>query len=132
MPAISLGLSMSLCLVTRLTRASMLEVLGMEYIIVARAKGLSEAKVVYKHALKNALLPVVTVIGMNFGFMLAGAVLTETVFGWPGLGRLMYEAINARDYPVLMGMFVVISIFVIIVNILTDIVYFLLDPRIKY
>jgi ABC-type dipeptide/oligopeptide/nickel transport system permease component len=75
---------------------------------------------------------VVTVIGMNFGFMLAGAVLTETVFGWPGLGRLMYEAINARDYPVLMGMFVVISISVIIVNILTDLVYALLDPRIKY
>jgi ABC-type dipeptide/oligopeptide/nickel transport system permease component len=132
MPAISLGASMSLCLVARLTRASMIEVLEMDYITVARAKGLAESKVVYKHALKNALLPVVTVIGMNFGFMLAGAVLTETVFGWPGLGRLMYEAINARDYPVLMGMFVVISISVIIVNILTDLVYALLDPRIKY
>lgn len=132
LPVISLGTSMSLCLITRLTRASMLEVLGMDYITTARAKGLAENSVVYKHALKNALLPVVTVIGMNFGFMLAGAVLTETVFGWPGLGRLMFEAINARDYPVLMGMFVVISVFVITVNIITDILYSFLDPRIKY
>jgi peptide/nickel transport system permease protein len=110
----------------------MLEALHEDYILTAYSKGLSERRIMYRHALKNALLPVVTVVGMNFGFMIAGAVLVETVYSWPGLGRLMYDSIYTRDYPVLMGLFIVISISVIIVNLVTDIVYGLLDPRIRH
>ena len=109
----------------------MIEVMSQDYIRTARAKGLSERAVFYKHALRNALIPLVTITGLNFGFLLAGAVLTETVYAWPGLGRLMYDSIYARDYPVLMGMFVVISVMVIVVNFVTDIVYSVLDPRIR-
>jgi len=130
LPAFTLGLGY-LAVDVRFTRASMLEVMSQDYIRTARAKGLSERAVFYKHALRNALIPLVTVTGLNFGFLLAGAVLTETVFAWPGLGRLMYSSIYARDYPVLMGMFVVISVLVIAVNLLTDIVYSILDPRIR-
>jgi peptide/nickel transport system permease protein len=85
----------------------------------------------YKHALRNALLPLVTLTGLNFGFLLAGAVLTETVFAWPGLGRLMYDSIYTRDYPVLMGMFILISVGVILANLVTDLLYSVLDPRIR-
>lgn len=116
---------------SRFTRASMLEVLDQDYIAVARAKGLPERTVVYKHALRNALLPVVTLIGMNFGVAFAGAVLTETVFAWPGLGRLMLDGIYSRDYPLLMGMFIVISVMVVFANLITDILYSILDPRIR-
>lgn len=130
LPAFALGLSY-LAMNTRFTRASMLEVLGQDYVRTARAKGLSERKVIYKHALRNALLPLVTLTGLNFGFLLAGAVLTETVFAWPGLGRLMYDSIYTRDYPVLMGMFIFISAMVIVVNLITDIFYSVLDPRIR-
>lgn len=130
LPAFALGLSY-LAINTRFTRASMLEVLGQDYVRTARAKGLSERKVIYKHALRNALLPLVTLTGLNFGFLLAGAVLTETVFAWPGLGRLMYDSIYTRDYPVLMGMFIFISAMVIVVNLITDIFYSVLDPRIR-
>jgi peptide/nickel transport system permease protein len=130
LPAFTLGLGY-LAVDVRFTRASMLEVMAQDYIRTARAKGLSERAVFYKHALRNALIPLVTITGLNFGFLLAGAVLTETVFAWPGLGRLMYDSIYARDYPVLMGMFVVISVMVIIVNLITDIVYSALDPRIR-
>ena len=110
----------------------MLEVVGQEYIKVARAKGLSERTVLFKHALRNALLPVVTVIGLEFRTLIAGAVLTETVFAWPGLGRLTFDAIHARDYPLLMGMFIFICIVVIVGNLVTDLLYAVLDPRIRY
>ena len=99
--------------------------------MTARSKGLSENTVLFKHALRNALLPVVTVMSMNLGIMFGGAVLTETVFAWPGVGRLMYESIFARDYPVIMGTFVIVSIMVITINLLTDIVYSVLDPRVR-
>ena len=122
----------NLALILRLTRGSLLEVVGQEYIKVARSKGLSETTVMVKHALRNALLPVVTVIGLEFRALIAGAVLTETVFAWPGLGRLTFDAINARDYPLLMGMFIFISLLVAIGNLVTDLLYALLDPRIRY
>jgi peptide/nickel transport system permease protein len=131
LPVLTLTLY-NIALIIRLTRASMLQVVGQEYIKVAYAKGLSETVVLLKHALRNALLPVVTVIGLEFRTLIAGAVLTETVFAWPGLGRLTFDAIGARDYPLLMGMFLFISLLVIIGNLLTDIVYALLDPRIRY
>ena len=130
LPGFALGLSY-LAVNTRFTRASMIEVMGQDYIRTARAKGLSERRVIYKLALRNALLPFVTLTGLNFGFLLAGAVLTETVFAWPGLGRLMYDFIYTRDYPLLMGMFVFISAVVIIANLITDIFYSILDPRIR-
>jgi peptide/nickel transport system permease protein len=121
-----------LALIFRLTRIKMQETLSLDFIVTARAKGAPEGRVVYGHALRNALLPVVTVIGMNFGFMLAGSVLTETVFAWPGMGRLLYEAIQARDYPVLMGLFTVLSLMVIAANVVTDLVYAAIDPRVVY
>jgi peptide/nickel transport system permease protein len=130
LPAFTLGLGY-LAVDLRFTRSSMIEVMSQDYIRTARAKGLSERAVFYKHALRNALIPLVTITGLNFGFLLAGAVLTETVYAWPGLGRLMYDSIYARDYPVLMGMFVVISVMVILVNFVTDIAYSVLDPRIR-
>ena len=130
LPAFALGLSY-LAINTRFTRASMIEVMSEDYIRSARAKGLSEGTVTYKHALRNALLPLVTMTGLNFGFLLTGAVLTETVFAWPGLGRLMYDSIYTRDYPVLMGMFILISVGVILANLVTDILYSVLDPRIR-
>ncbi len=122
----------NLALVFRLTRVKMQETLALDFITTARAKGLAESRVVLVHALRNALLPVITVIGLNFGFMLAGSVLTETVFAWPGMGRLLYEAIGARDYPVLMGLFTVLSVMVIAANVLTDIAYAIVDPRVVY
>jgi ABC-type dipeptide/oligopeptide/nickel transport system permease component len=123
---------LNLALIQRLTRASMIEVLGQDYVKVARAKGLRESTVLIRHALRNALLPVVTVIGLEFRALIAGAVLTETVFAWPGLGRLTFDAIGTRDYPLLMGMFLFICVLVIIGNLITDILYALLDPRIRY
>lgn len=119
-----------LALIFRLTRVKMQETLTLDFITTARAKGVSENKVVYSHALRNAILPVVTIIGLNFGFMLAGSVLTETVFAWPGTGRLMYEAIMARDYPLLLGLFTFLSVMVIVANIATDVIYALIDPRV--
>ncbi|MFN0160110.1 MAG: ABC transporter permease [Burkholderiales bacterium] len=121
-----------LALMFRLTRVKMQDVLAQDYIQTARAKGLSEAQTVFHHALRNAMLPIITVLGLNFGFMLAGSVLTETVFAWPGTGRLLYEAIVARDYPVLMGLFVCLSTMVVLVNVATDIAYALIDPRVVY
>ena len=131
LPSFALGCNY-LALVTRLTRASMLEVLNQDYIVTARAKGLRRKTIFYKHALRNALLPVVTVTGLSIAFVFAGAVLTETVFGWPGLGRLMFNSIGARDYPLLMGLFIFISIAVVVTNLATDIIYCYVDPRIKY
>lgn len=121
-----------LTLIYRLTRVKMQETLALDYITTARAKGLTAGRVAWGHALPNAMMPIVTVIGLNFGFMLAGSVLTETVFAWPGTGRLLYEAIMARDYQVLLGLFTVLSIMVILANVLTDVIYALLDPRVLY
>lgn len=116
----------------RLTRASVIEIMREDFITTARAIGYSENVVFLKHALRNALLPAVTVAGLSLSFVFAGALLTETVFGWPGLGRLMYEGVLKRDYPVLMGVFIVTSALVLIVGILTDLVYAALDPRVSY
>jgi peptide/nickel transport system permease protein len=109
-----------------------MEVMKEDFINTARAKGLSEGGVFIKHALRNALLPTVTVAGMYLGLMFSGAILTETIFSWPGIGRLMFEATINRDFPVLMGSFVIVSIAVIIATLITDLVYALLDPRIRY
>jgi peptide/nickel transport system permease protein len=115
---------------SRLTRANMLDVLGSDYIRTARAKGLSERAVFYQHALKNAVLPVVTYAGLQFSQLFAGAVLVETVFNWPGLGRLAYESILRRDHPTMLGLLFFSALIVIVINILTDLSYRLIDPRI--
>jgi peptide/nickel transport system permease protein len=131
LPTITLTI-FNLALIARVTRANMINVLRMEYITYARSKGVPEKNVVLVHALKNAILPVITVIGLNLRTLIAGAVLTETVFAWPGIGRLTYDAIFSRDYPVLMGILVIIGITVVVANILTDIAYSWLDPRVRY
>ncbi len=131
LPALTLSF-FNLALIARLTRANMLQVLRLEYIIFARSKGLKEDVVIFRHALKNAFLPVVTIIGLNIRTMVTGAVLTETVFAWPALGRLTYDAIFARDYPILMGMFIFVGVIVVIANLLTDLCYAYLDPRIRF
>ncbi|MBI2131569.1 MAG: ABC transporter permease [Candidatus Tectomicrobia bacterium] len=131
LPALALSVRF-LALNSRISRASMLEVLRQEYIVAARAKGLSEGKVVYFHALRNSLIPIVTVIGFNFGFLLAGSALVETVFAWPGIGRLLYDSIFNRDYPVIMGIFLVVCSGIVVVNLLTDIAYAYLDPRVRF
>jgi peptide/nickel transport system permease protein len=131
LPALTLAI-VQIAQIMRLTRAEMLNVLGENFITTARAKGVSERRVLYGHALRNALLPVATIIGSDLGMLLSGAVLTETVFAYPGLGRLTLEVLAARDYPVLMGLFLLISISVVVINFLTDITYPLIDPRIKY
>ena len=130
LPAITLGV-IYLAQYSRLSRASMLEVLQSDYVRTARAKGLAERRVVYKHALRNAVIPVVTVAGLQFGQMLSGALLVETVFNWPGLGRLAADSVFQRDAPVLLGILILSSTLVVIINILTDILYRLIDPRIR-
>jgi peptide/nickel transport system permease protein len=131
LPALTLGLATA-ALIARITRSSMLEVLRQDYITTARSKGLVERVVTYKHALKNALIPVVTVMGLQFGTLLGGAVLTETVFSWPGIGRLMVDSILARDYPVVQGAVLLLAVFFVMINLVVDIVYAFLDPRISY
>ncbi len=116
---------------SRLSRTSMIDALRADYIRTARAKGLSETVVVFKHALRNALIPVVTMVGLQFGHLFAGAVLVETVFGWPGLGRLVFESILRRDYPTLLGVLFFSALLVMLANIATDIAYRLVDPRIR-
>jgi len=116
---------------SRLSRASMLEVIGSDYIRTARAKGLPERKVIFKHALRNAILPILTMAGLQLGRLLAGAVLVETVFSWPGMGRLMFDGILRRDYPLIMGVMFFSSVVVIMVNLITDVLYGVLDPRIR-
>jgi peptide/nickel transport system permease protein len=111
-------------------RGSMLDVLREDYIRTARAKGLPESRVILKHALRNAALPVVTIIGLDLPFLLGGAVIVETIFSWPGMGRLMVDAIYARDYPVVLAINFVVAAIVIVANLLTDIAYGILDPRI--
>ncbi len=131
LPALTLGLGFS-AILTRMIRAGMIDELQEDYIKTARAKGLSEIRVYLKHALKNSLIPVITVLGLQFGTLLAGAIITETIFSWPGIGRLTVQAINARDYPLVQGCILVIALTYVGANLLTDLVYGLLDPRIKY
>ncbi|MBI3423193.1 MAG: ABC transporter permease [Acidobacteria bacterium] len=130
LPAVTMGAALS-AILTRMVRSSVIEELGEDYVRTARAKGLSENWVIYKHVLKNGLIPVVTVLGLQFGVLLAGAIITETIFSWPGLGRLTVDAINARDYPLVQGCILMIAVTYIAANLLTDLAYRLLDPRIK-
>ena len=131
LPAITLG-TIPLAILARITRSAMLEVLSQDYIRTARAKGLLERWVIFKHALKNALLPVVTIIGLQFGTLLGGAILTETIFSWPGIGSWIYEGILARDYPVVQGGVVFVAVAFVLINLLVDLSYAFLDPRIQY
>lgn len=131
LPAITVG-TIPLAIIARITRSAMLEVLSQDYIRTARAKGLTERWVILKHALKNALLPVVTIVGLQFGTLLSGAILTETIFSWPGIGSWIYEGILARDYPVVQGGVVFVAIVFVLINLLVDVSYVFLDPRIQY
>jgi peptide/nickel transport system permease protein len=131
LPAIALG-SASAAVIARMTRASMLEVTRQDYIRTARATGYAERVVIFRHALKNAMIPVLTVFGLEFGYMLGGAVLTETVFSLPGIGRLLVEGIFMRDYPVVQGAMMVVGTTFVLVNLLTDVAYAFFDPRIRY
>lgn len=131
LPAFSLGIG-SMAIIARMTRSAMLEVLSQDYIRTARAKGVVWNRVVLKHAFRNAMVPVVTVGGLQFGTLMAGAVLTETVFTWPGIGRLLVDSILARDYPVVQGAVLLIATSFIVINIVVDTLYGLIDPRIRY
>ncbi|MFZ5824159.1 MAG: ABC transporter permease [Bacillota bacterium] len=131
LPAFALA-TIPLSIIARITRSSMLEVLNLDYIRTARAKGLSWGRVNFRHALKNALLPVVTIIGLQVGLLLGGAVLTETIFSWPGIGRFIVMAIESRDYPVVQGGIAMITLAMILINLLVDMLYTLIDPRIRY
>ena len=130
MPTITLGV-FSMALVSRMTRSTMLDSLMQDYVRTARAKGVNARVVVYKHALRNAFIPVLTVIGLQFGTLLGGAVLTETVFAWPGLGRLLVDSINARDFPMVQGIVLTFAAMFIVVNIITDLLYSVVDPRVR-
>jgi peptide/nickel transport system permease protein/oligopeptide transport system permease protein len=131
LPTLSLA-AFSVALIARMTRSAMLDVLRTNYVRTARAKGLVEGAIVYGHALRNALLPIVTVVGHQFGTLLGGAVLTETVFGWPGMGQLLVDALFARDYPVVQGIVLTFSALFILVNLAVDVLYGVIDPRIHY
>ena len=131
LPALALA-TIPLAVIARMTRASMLEVLSREYIRTAEAKGLSRRVVIMRHALRNALLPVLTVVGLQVGRLLAGAILTETIFSWPGIGLWVYESIESRDYAIVQGVSLFIAVIVVGVNLLTDVLYAAVDPRIKY
>lgn len=131
LPSLTLA-ALMVAFIARMTRASMMEVLSQDYTTTARSKGLKEQVVIIKHALKNALIPIITVVGLQFGVLLGGAVLTETVFAWPGLGRLIVDSILARDYPVIQGAILVFGLLYILVNLIVDLVYAFVDPRIRY
>lgn len=131
LPAITLG-TFSLARNARLVRSSLLEVLGLDYIKTARAKGLSESLVVYRHALKNALIPVVTIFGLEFGTLLGGAIITETVFAWPGVGRMIILAIQQRDFPLVVGSVMILAMMFVLLNLIVDILYGIIDPRVRY
>lgn len=131
LPSVTLA-SFVVAFIARMTRATMLEVLSQDYTTTARSKGLKERVVIVKHALKNALIPIITVVGLQFGLLLGGAVLTETVFAWPGLGRLIVDSILARDYPVIQGAILIFGLLYILVNLTVDVIYAFVDPRIRY
>jgi peptide/nickel transport system permease protein len=131
LPSLALA-TIPMAIIARITRSSMLEVMRADFIRTARAKGLSQFLVVYKHALKNSLIPVVTVVGIQSGLLLGGAVLTETIFAWPGVGRYIYDAIGFRDYPVIQSGILVIAFIFVMINLVVDLLYSWIDPRIRY
>ena len=131
LPAATLATG-SLAVITRLTRSSMLEVMSADYVRTARAKGLRERTVMLRHALRTSIIPVITVLGLQFGFMLSGAIIVETVFVWPGVGRLAIDAIVARDFPLVQGISLLVAVGFVFINLLVDILYTFVDPRIKY
>jgi peptide/nickel transport system permease protein len=131
LPSLTLA-TVPIAVIARMTRSSLLEVLRQEYIVTARSKGLHEWVVVSRHALRNALIPILTVGGLQFGLLLGGAILTETIFSWPGLGRLLYNAVLARDYPVVQGGTLLIAATFAVINLVVDILYALANPRIRY
>ncbi|MBI5166466.1 MAG: ABC transporter permease [candidate division NC10 bacterium] len=131
LPSLTLGAS-STAILARLTRSSLLEVIRADFVRTARAKGLPERLVVYKHSLKNALIPVITITGLQFGSLLGGAVLTETVFAWPGIGRLMVDSIAMRDFPVVQGAILLVAATFVLINLVVDLLYAWVDPRIRY
>ncbi len=130
LPAFALG-TIPLAIIARVTRSSMLEVLKQDYVKTARSAGIKEKRVVYRYALKNALLPVVTIIGLQFGLLLSGAILTETIFAWPGIGRWIYKAIEARDFPAVQGGVIVIATTFVLINLVVDILYSIVNPKIR-
>ncbi len=131
LPAVALA-TIPLAIIARMMRSSMLEVLGLDYVRTARAKGLKEKTVVTRHVMRNAMLPVVTVIGIQLGSLMGGAILTETVFSWPGIGKWVFDAISGRDYPIVQSVTLLIAIIFVLVNLIVDISYAFLNPRIRY
>jgi len=130
LPAITLGAALA-AILTRMVRSSMIEELSSDYVRTARAKGLSTRAVLFRHAFRNALIPIITILGLQFGTLLAGTIVTETIFSWPGIGRLTVQAISSRDYPLLQGCILIIAVSYVLVNLVTDFVYALVDPRIR-
>ena len=130
LPAFTLGAALA-AILTRMVRTSVIEELSADYIRTARAKGLSEPAVLFRHAFRNALIPILTILGLQFGTLLAGTIVTESIFAWPGIGRLAVQAIGARDYPLLQGCILLIAVSYVIVNLLTDFVYAVVDPRVR-
>jgi ABC-type dipeptide/oligopeptide/nickel transport system permease component len=130
LPAATLGAALA-AILTRMVRGAMLEELSADYIRTARAKGLGTTAVLFRHGLRNALIPIITILGLQFGTLLAGTIVTETIFSWPGIGRLTVQAISARDYPLLQGCILVISLSYVLVNLLTDAIYSVVDPRVR-
>ena len=131
LPAVTLGAALA-AILTRMVRTSVMEELSSDYVRTARAKGLSESVVLFRHAFRNALIPILTILGLQFGTLLAGTIVTETIFSWPGIGRLAVQAISARDYPLLQGCILLIAVSYVLVNLLTDLVYALVDPRVRF
>lgn len=131
LPAVTLGAALA-AILTRMVRTSVIEELSSDYVRTARAKGLSDSAVLFRHAFRNALIPILTILGLQFGTLLAGTIVTETIFSWPGIGRLAVQAIAARDYPLLQGCILLIAVSYVAVNLLTDLVYALVDPRVSF
>ncbi|ACK42140.1 MULTISPECIES: ABC transporter permease [Dictyoglomus] len=131
LPSIALS-SVPMATIARMTRSSMLEVLNQEYILAEYAKGLPKRKIILRSALRNALIPIITVIGLEFGFLLGGAIMTETIFSWPGMGRLVYDAIMSRDYPLIQGAILLSAFLFVMINLVVDVIYVFIDPRIRY
>jgi ABC-type dipeptide/oligopeptide/nickel transport system permease component len=130
LPSITLGAALA-AILTRMVRSSVIEELSSDYVRTARSIGLSESQVLFRHAFRNALIPILTILGLQFGTLLAGTIVTETIFSWPGIGRLAVQAIQARDYPLLQGCILAIAVSYVLVNLFTDVVYALVDPRVS-
>jgi peptide/nickel transport system permease protein len=131
LPALTLGMAMA-AILTRILRTSLLRIVNLDFVKTARAKGMGETPVWLKHILRNALIPVISIIGLQFGSLLAGSIITETIFSWPGIGRLTVQAIQTRDYPLVQGCVLVVAIGYLVVNFITDVFYSIVDPRISY